>query len=142
MPMSTGQGATWVVVADARRARIFEVEDAGVQPRLRSTVPAPSPEGKPHPPQHGWTHGDDPHPEHEERRFGHVLVQALEHGMAESRFRHVVLVAPPKLLGILRESLSRGLADRLRASTAKDWAHLADAELAQHVRPLVEIWPR
>jgi protein required for attachment to host cells len=71
-----------------------------------------------------------------------VLVQALEHGMAENRFRNLVLVAPPKLLGLLRESLPRGLSERLRASTAKDWAHLADAELAQQVRPLVEIWPR
>ena len=140
--MSTGQGTTWVVVADARRARIFDVEDAGLPPVLRSTVPAPPPEGRPHPPQHGWTHGSDPHPEHEERRFVQVLVQALEHGMAENRFRNLVLVAPPKLLGLLRESLPRGLSERLRASTAKDWAHLADAELGQHVRPLVEIWPR
>ena len=51
----------------------------------------------------------------------HALVQALERGLADNHFRHLVLVAPPRMLGVLRESLSRGLADRLRASLAKDW---------------------
>ena len=69
-------------------------------------------------------------------------MQALERGLAENHFRHLVLVAPPRMLGILRESLSRGLADRLRSSLAKDWGHVSDAELPQHARPLVEIWPR
>ena len=140
--MATGQGTTWVLVADARQARVLEVEDAGLAPRLRSTLKAPPPEGQHRSPEHGWTHGDDPRAEHEERRFIHVMVQALGHGAAESHFRHLVLVAPPKLLGMLRETLPRGLADRLRTSLAKDWAHLSDPELFQQVRPLVEIWPR
>ena len=140
--MSTGQGSTWVLVADARHARVLEVEDAGLPPRLRSTVAAPAPEGQHRPPEHGWTNAADPHPGHEEKRLAHALVQTLEHGAAENRFRHLVVVAPPRLLGALRESLPRGLADRLRASLAKDWGHLTDTELAEHVRPLVEIWPR
>jgi protein required for attachment to host cells len=140
--MSTGQGTTWVLVADARHARILAVEDAGLVPRIRSTVMAPPPNGQRRSPEHGWTHGADPRPEHEERRFVHLLVQTLERGVAESHFRHLVLVAPPRLLGMLRESLPRGLEGRLRASTAKDWGHVPDAELPPHVRPLVEIWPR
>jgi len=140
--MSTGQGTTWVLVADARHARVLEVEDAGLLPRLRSTVNAPEPEGLYRPPEHGWTHGPDPAPGEDERRLAHTLVQALERGAADNLFRHLVLVAPPHLLGVLRESLPRGLAERLRASTAKDWSHVPDAELAGHVRPLVEIWPR
>src|SRR5678815_143258 len=138
--MATGQGTTWVLVADARHARVLEVEDAGMLPRLRTTLNAPPPEAPRRSPEHGWTHGDDPRPEHEERRFVHALVQALERGEAENHFRHLVLVAPPKLLGVLRESLSRGLADRLRASLAKDWGRVSDTELTQHARPLVEIW--
>jgi len=140
--MSTGQGTTWVLVADARHARVLEVEDAGLQPRLLSPVALPAPEGQSHPPERGWTNGPDPHPAHEEKRLAQALVQALERGAAENRFRHLVLVAPPHLLGVLRDSLPRGLADRLRASTAKDWGHVADSALAEHVRPLVEIWPR
>ncbi len=140
--MSTGQGTTWVMVADGHHARVLEVEDAGLPPRLRSTLKPPAPEGQHRSPEHGWTHREDPHPEHEERRLAHALVQALERGAAENQFRHLVLVAPPRLLGVLRESLPRGLADRLRTSIAKDWGHVADGELPQLVRPLVQIWPR
>ena len=140
--MATGQGTTWVLVAEAQRARVFEVADAGLMPRLVTTVKPPAPEGQQRSPEHGWRHGDDPRAAHEEQRSVHALVQALERGLAENDFRHLVLVAPPRMLGVLRESLSRGLADRLRSSLAKDWGHVSDAELPQQVRPLVEIWPR
>jgi protein required for attachment to host cells len=136
--MSTGQGTTWVLVADAHHARVLEVEDAGLLPRLVSSMRAPPPEGEHRPPEHP----SDPRAVHDERRWAHLLVQALERGAAANQFRHLVIVSPPRLLGVLREALPRGLADRLRASTAKDWGHLGDSELVQHVRPLVEIWPR
>jgi protein required for attachment to host cells len=140
--MATGQGITWVVVADGHHARMLEVEDAGLPPRLKSTVDAPPPEGQHRPPQHGWTHGGDPRPEHDERRFAQVVIHALERGAASNQFRHLVVVAPPRLLGMLREALPRSLATRLRASSAKDWGRLTEPELLDHVRPLVEIWGR
>jgi len=140
--MATGQGTTWVLVADAHRARVLEVEDAGLLPRLLMTVKPPAPEVQQRSPEHLWRHGDDPRAVHEEQRSVHVLVQALERGLADNQFRHLVLVAPPRMLGVLRESLPRGLSDRLRTSLAKDWGHVSDAELPQQTRPLVEIWPR
>jgi protein required for attachment to host cells len=140
--MATGQGTTWVLVADGRQAWVLEVEDAGLLPRLRSTVKPPPSEGQHRSPEHVWRHGEDPRAEHEEKRFVHVLVQTLERGLADNHFRHLVMVAPPRMLGVMRESLSRGLADRLRSSLARDWGHVSDAELPQQVRPLVEIWPR
>lgn len=140
--MATGQGTTWVVVAEAHRARVLEVEDAGLVPRLLTTVKPPPPEGQQRNPEHLWRHGDDPRAAHEEQRFAHTLVQALERGVAGNQFRHLVLVAPPRMLGVLRDSLPRNLADRLRSSLAKDWGHVSDPELPQQVRPLVEIWPR
>jgi protein required for attachment to host cells len=140
--MATGQGTTWVLVADAHQARVLEVEDAGLLPRLVATLKPPPPEGQQRSPEHLWRHGDDPRAAHEEQRSVHALVQSLERGMADNQFRHLVLVAPPRMLGVLRDSLPRGLADRLRSSLAKDWGHVSDAELLQQVRPLVEIWPR
>jgi len=139
--MATGQGTTWVVVADAHHARVLEVEDAGLVPRPRGTLRPEGAHGEHHGPERGWSRGADPHPLEDERRFAHQIVQALEHGLAENHFRHLVLVAAPRMLGILRESLSRGLADRLRASTHADWGHVPDRELAELVRPLVQIWP-
>lgn len=140
--MSTGQGTTWVLVADAHQARVLEVADAGLLPRLLMTVKPPAPEGQQRSPEHLWRHGDDPRAVHEEQRSVHALVQVLERGLADNQLRHLVLVAPPRMLGVLRESLPRGLSDRLRSSLAKDWGHVSDAELPQQTRPLVEIWPR
>ena len=34
--MATGQGTTWVLVADAHQARVLEVEDAGAVARASS----------------------------------------------------------------------------------------------------------
>jgi len=140
--VATGQGTTWVLVADAHRGRVLEVGDAGLLPRLVTPVKPPAPEGQQRSPEHLWRHGDDPRAAHEEQRSVHALIEALERGSADNQFRHLVLVAPPRMLGVLRESLPRGLADRLRSSLAKDWGHVSDAELPQQARPLVEIWPR
>jgi len=140
--VATGQGTTWVLVADAHRGRVLEVGDAGLLPRLVTTVKPPAPEGQQRSPEHLWRHGDDPRAAHEEQRSVHALIEALERGSADNQFRHLVLVAPPRMLGVLRESLPRGLTDRLRSSLAKDWGHVSDAELPQQARPLVEIWPR
>jgi protein required for attachment to host cells len=152
----TGQGTTWVLVADAHGARILPVEDAGLPATVRHTIRSNA-DGKAHDESGDLTEVADhvkrasPHqgalrptgqPSSEaEHRFAKELVQMLERGLSAGAFHHLVLVAPPKLLGILRESLGRGLASRLRASEAKDYAHLADRELEQHVRELVHIWP-
>jgi protein required for attachment to host cells len=152
----TGQGNTWVVVTDAHQSRILSVEDAGLPAKVRHTIRS-RPDGKAHDesgdlsevsdrPKHAATHhgalrstGDTLN--EAEHRFAKELVRMLERGLAEGAFHHLVLVAPPKLLGILRENLTLGLAERLRASEHKDYAQLADHELEQRVRELVHIWP-
>jgi protein required for attachment to host cells len=139
--MSTGQGGTWVLVADAQHGRIFEVDDAGLVPRLRETVHASAEIGSRRSPEHGWTHGDDRHGEEAERKFAHELVHLLERGHSDNHYRHLVLVAPSRMLGVLRASLSRPLADMVRFSVHKDYGKMSDRELIEHVRPMVQIWP-
>jgi protein required for attachment to host cells len=147
---------TWVLVADAHQARIFAVADAGLPPKLVHTIRA-TPEGlasdqrgdlpdvaelpKRASSHHGALRSTGKPADEAEHRFARELVHKLERGLAENAFRHLVLVTPPKLLGILREALTRGLADRLRASEHKDYEHLTDRELEERVRPLVHIWP-
>lgn len=152
----TGQGNTWVLVADAHQGRILEVDDAGLPAKVHHTIRSRS-DGKAHDESGDLTEVADHskkaslhkgalrasgNPKDEaEHRFAKELVQTLERGLAENAFHHLVLVAPPKLLGILRESLGRGLAARLRASEHKDYAHLSDHELELRVRELVHLWP-
>ena len=154
--MSTGQGNTWVLVADAHQGRIFSVADAGLPGELRHTIRS-HPDGGAHDesgdlvevadrPKHASVHQGALHPSGEPsdealHRFAKELVRMLERGLAENAFHHLVLVAPPRFLGILRENLSRGLAERLRASEHKDYTKLPDRELEGHLRQLVRIWP-
>jgi protein required for attachment to host cells len=152
----TGQGNTWVVAADAKAARIFSVEDAGLPAKLRHTIRSTDKGGakdergdllevadrprRASPHKGALRESSDPKDE-AEHRFAKELVRMLERGMEEEAFRNLVLVAPPKLLGMLRENLSRGLALRLRASEHKDYSHLSDHEVEGRVRELVHIWP-
>lgn len=151
----TGQGNTWVLVANAHQGRILEVDDAGLPAKVHHTIG--SRDGKAHdesgdlpevadrlqrsPGQKGALHESGDPKDGAEHRFAKELVRMLEAGVAANAFHHLVLVAPPKLLGILRENLSRALAGRLRASEPKDYAHLSDHELELRVRELVHIWP-
>ncbi|MGO9830031.1 MAG: host attachment protein [Myxococcaceae bacterium] len=152
----TGQGNTWVVVADGHQGRIFDVEDAGLPGTLRHTIRS-RPDGSAHDEsgdlsevadreRHASSHQGALHPsgkpsDEAEHRFAKELVRMLERGFAENSFYHLVLVAPPKFLGILRENLGRGLAARLRASEHKDYTQLPERELEGHLRQLVRIWP-
>ncbi len=145
-----------MVVVDAHQSRILNVEDAGLPAKVRHTIRSRS-DGKAHDeagdlsevsdrPKHASTHHGALHtsgaPKDEaEHRFAKEVVRMLERGLAEGAFHHLVLVAPPKLLGILRENLTVGLAARVRESAPKDYAHLPDHELEQRVRELVHIWP-
>jgi protein required for attachment to host cells len=147
---------TWVLVADARRARIFAVADAGLPPKLLHSIQA-LPDGsasdksgdlpevgglsKRATAQQGALRSTGRPADGAEHRFARELVRMLERGLTANGFQHLVLVAPPKLLGILREALTRGLTERLRASEHKDYEHLRDRELEERVRPLVHIWP-
>ena len=50
-------------------------------------------------------------------------------------FAHFALVAPPKLLGMLREGLSKRLQPALISSVDKDYTHCGVEELIQLLRP-------
>jgi len=135
---------TWVMVADAHGANVFAYvqktdpwqpiqylkEDGTGAPETGNFGPKAS-EHKGA--LHG--HGSNSPKETQERRLAHAIAHALERGMADHAFRALVLVAPPKLLGELRENLSRGLQAKIVAEIHKDYAHLPVGEIAELLRP-------
>jgi protein required for attachment to host cells len=136
--------STWVVVADARAARIFTFTDKNGEWTLHETIKG---DGSGHPDQtagsgskasehkgalHG--HGEINPKETQERRFAHTLAHVLERGHASNAFARLALVAPPKLLGDLRENLSRGLQTASIAQIHKDYTHCGVEELKRLLR--------
>jgi protein required for attachment to host cells len=144
----TTSTATWVLIADARGARIFSFLDKNGQWTLHDTLNG---DGSGHPDQtanggpkasehkgalHG--HGEADAKEAQERRFAHTLAHVLEKGHGTQAFSKLVLVAPPKLLGDLRENLTRGLQSAVVSELHKDYTHSGVAELITLLGPVLQ----
>ncbi len=135
---------TWIVVADANGARILrfakrteawqQIEHirsggAGAPETADFATKASQHKGALH------AHGEAVPKETKERHLAHAIAHALERGMVDNLFDALVLVAPPKLLGELRENLSRGLQKKVLAELPKDFVHLDSEELARRLLP-------
>jgi protein required for attachment to host cells len=136
--------STWVVVADARAARIFSFTDKNGEWTLSETIKGDG-SGDPDQTAHSSSkasehkgalhgHGEQNPKETQERRFAHTLGHVLERGHASNAFAKLALVAPPKLLGELRENLSRGLQTASVAEIHKDYTHCGVEELMRLLR--------
>ncbi len=136
--------STWVVVADARAARIFSFTDKNGEWKLHETVQG---DGTGNPPKTAGSvskasehkgalhaHGENVPKETQERRFAHTLSHVLERGHTDNAFSKLMLVAPPKLLGDLRENLSKGLLPITVAEVHKDYSHCGVEELMRLLR--------
>lgn len=133
---------TWLVVADAGGARLFDVEANGVLARTPHTTleaePAPSREIASDRPgrtfdsggagRHAKVPPTDPH-RYEKERFARTLAERLHTGVTRREVERLVLVAPPQLLGDLRATMSAASKDAIRGELGKDLTKLSPPEL-------------
>jgi protein required for attachment to host cells len=147
--MVSKRSETWVVVADGMRARILRWEggdrfgqamdhdlyDAavhGFSRDLKSDAP-----GRAFDPGSGARHAIEPrHDPHEQEkvRFGGQVASVLDDAAARQAFDRLILVAPPKALGILRAALSERVRKCVTGEVNKDLVRTPVHELASHLR--------
>lgn len=138
---------TWIVVADAASALIFEkppkqshLDEA---PKL-TVVPNDADADLEFRDQPGRTfdrigsgrHGKEPGTNparHQIERHAKEIVHRLESGRNRQAFDELVLVAPPQLLGDLRKCLSEPLKKLVVAEIDKDLTHLPIPEIDSHL---------
>ncbi len=142
---------TWIIAADASRARIFELPDdtremhelqdfAHPEGRAagRDLVAEPSGRfyGKGERVQgHSANELSDPI-HHENELFARALAAILEEGRTDNRYDALVLIAPPKFLGTLRNVLPKH-ADKLVVRTVpKDVVKLGPDEIRRYATEL------
>lgn len=143
-------GKTWILVANAHRARCFErhapdstlTEKADfVHPRRRNTSEAKAGDrtgtsGKGHGRSiDGGTPSepcDDSNAE-ERSRFARQLANYLNEGVAGHGCTGLVLIASSPMLGELKPGLSPAAGKVLRNCVAADWSRHQGAELKQHI---------
>ena len=113
---------TWIVLADSARARIFTLSEPGT--KLRERVDLSHPQSRVHdrdlttdlPGRAFDSHGQGRHAmeqrhdpkEHEAQTFAANVARELERARSDGPFDSLVLVAPPKFLGLLRAQLDKG----------------------------------
>lgn len=143
------QGITWILVADATRARLFEhrhrpapplalvFEDSRPELRDRDWLRNTDQHGRVQESAVAGGHAMEPHTSLDERlrqQYARDLLDRL-HAEAQTRpFHNLVLVAPPPMLGVLRKLFDHEFGDRVIGSLDKDLTHLSEHDLREHLR--------
>jgi protein required for attachment to host cells len=134
---------TWILVADAGRARLFEAQSRdGVLAEIGGYA---NPEahargaetGSDRPPRtqesaNSARHAIEPHTDaHDKAAMGFAkgLAEILEHGRVEHAYTRLLLVAPPRFLGQLRAELGAQVGKLVAGSIAKDLTHATNGDI-------------
>ncbi|HXF67137.1 MAG TPA: host attachment protein [Burkholderiales bacterium] len=146
-----------IIVADARRARFYGIEPSDGESRGTSLVermvltnPSPRERGRSVTgrvrtetntdrqagPMHPMVAQRERHRVELERRFGQEIARRAGEIVRDWKQGTLVLIAEPRLLGLVREPLRRVLHPGIEVKElAKDYTQLAPAELLEHLAP-------
>ena len=141
----------WILVADGARARLLVHEPSknGFKPALdREFIGTnlPSREiasdrggralGGDRQASHGVQPKSDPH-RYEEEMFAREIASALEKGRKHDAFDQLIVVAPPRILGVLRSSFTKPLQERIKVELNKDLTSVSIHDLPKHLSDLI-----
>jgi len=144
---------TWVLIADAARARVFEARGKGhgltIVPDMNLDGElAPSRElGTDRPGRsfesvgsmrHAMESPTDPHRE-QKRQFARRIAAAVEKRWAAKSFDRLVLVAPAVTMGDLRALLAEGVKTAVTAEVVADLTNTPTSELPAHLADYVTL---
>jgi len=126
-------GTAWMLIADGRRARVLVEPRRGAPLEERTDLAMEISEGELYDPQdrpprsfdrvgpgrHAMDKGRNLH-EAEEEKFLKRVADRLGEADKRHQFEHLVIAAPPRALGLLRNMLPQSTQDRICATTPKD----------------------
>ncbi len=144
---------SWIVVADGAQARILENNGPG-----KGLTPLPAEEmhsshrpsrdidadrpGRTHdrmgPGRHAMEPPSDAHRD-EKRRFADELAERLNAAALEQSYDRLILVAPAKTLGDLRQALNKAAAAKVSGELSKDLTPIPDHELPGHLAKVIAV---
>ncbi|MDB5796982.1 MAG: host attachment protein [Paucimonas sp.] len=144
------QAHTWILVADGARARLFETDPQDtehlheIQDFANSAAEARANEletdnlgrfyGKG---ERNQAHTAEPHEDpvqHATRKFTHDLGSFLDHACEQHRYEKLFVVAPPKMLGALRQSMKDETRQSVDREIAKDISWLNERDIEAYVK--------
>ena len=144
---------TWIVIADGQEARFFanlgpnkgleklSPNDISIELERTSEIMSDdrgrafdsAGEGR-----HGMEPQTDPH-EEEKRRFLKSVAKGLNEAAKSGQFDQLVVAAPPKALGELRQDLDDKVKRLIRGELHKDLVNTPDSELPKHFEEVLPV---
>jgi len=145
------EAPTWILVADSSRARIFSMTDPDEmwtfveehdrpRARLRARELMADSGGRTAAPRTGMPAAMEPHTdptEVEADKFARDLSDVLEHARTQHAWKRLVIAAPPKFLGKLRNALDEDTSKLVEKSFAKELTGLSDHDLFERMQELL-----
>lgn len=143
-------GKAWFLIADGRRARVFIEERRGAALQAPNDWDLEIEDEDKYEPQdrlprnsnriglgkHTVGNGRSLH-EAEEQNFLKRVAERLGEAEKRNQFDHLVIAAPPRALGALRELLPNAVRSRVRAETPKDIIDEEEPKLRERLRELL-----
>jgi len=146
---------TWILVAHDAGARVFANRGPGKGLELIETIDHPEGRARDRdlvsdrpgrsfrkdsgdPRRAAMSRNEGPH-DRAVSSFARTLTDKLQHARVENRYERLVLVAPPRFLGLLRSSLDGPTAQLVVASVHKDLASRKEAELVEHLGEVIAV---
>jgi protein required for attachment to host cells len=159
--MPSPKSTTWVAVADGAKALVMENTGTDAEPSLsvlsvRETEDPPTRDLGAHKPGRlkdsgvdrgrgdaGWTGqrsgvADTDWHRFEEERFAASFAEMLGRAAAAGLYDRLVLIAPPRALGDLRQHLDHQARERLVADLDRDLTNHPVPEIEEHVAKLLK----
>lgn len=138
---------TWLLVADAAKARLFEIPRKGAGLTEIACFTHPDSRSPGQHPEHGRQgrtqesansarHAIEPHTTLQEKhatQFADQLRDVIRQGRMENRYEQLVLMAPPRFLGVLRDRLDEQSLKCVVAEVGNDLLALSPTELLAHL---------
>lgn len=139
---------TWILVADASKARIFSTHKASLfngdgkkislvsehehpESRKRDREIASDRQGK----FGSGTFVEPTDPKvHEEEVFAIELAKKLDKARSENHYHELIFIAPASFMGMLNKHLSPQLAKLINLSIEKDYTRFNENELVTHLQ--------
>lgn len=144
---------TWILIAHRSGARLFENRGPGKGIELLQNFDNPAgklknreletdksgrhAEGR-SPNRHGYGHDQEP-TMHIAELFAKQLAGVLEQGRVDQRFDRLVLVAEPKFLGLLRDSMTDSTTNLVTKALDKDLGGIEARDLPRHLEHVVYV---
>jgi protein required for attachment to host cells len=144
---------TWILIADGARAKVYQNNGPGTglrETRFPEMLGAHEPskdinadrpgrmQSAPGGAVHRMDHPADPHRQ-QKRIFAKDIAEFLKSQERDNAFDELVIVAPAKTLGDLRDVLEKSVASHVKIEIAKDLTQFSMHELPKHLADFVRL---